>query len=54
MYKPHLNLGVAFEKKWRLDEAEREYLAALSIYRGWRAATNLRMVRAKMGKKRLE
>ncbi|MGK7345554.1 MAG: hypothetical protein ACNS63_07075 [Candidatus Nitrospinota bacterium M3_3B_026] len=48
MYKPRLNLGVAYEKAGRLKEAEAEYTAALRIYKGPEALSNLAMVRAKM------
>ncbi len=32
LYKPRLNLGEAYEKIGRLDDAEREYLAAAALY----------------------
>ncbi|MBI2401072.1 MAG: tetratricopeptide repeat protein, partial [Deltaproteobacteria bacterium] len=43
--KAHLNLGYAYEMKGRFDEAEKEYLAALSIYQSQEAMSNLEMVR---------
>ena len=45
--KAHLNLGYAYEMKGRFEEAEREYLAALSIYQSQEALSNLEMVRLK-------
>lgn len=45
--KAHLNLGYAYEMRGRFDEAEREYLAALSIYQSPEAMSNLQMVRVK-------
>lgn len=48
MYKPHLNLGVAYETTGRLAEAEREYMAAERIFSGAKVRENLRMLRARM------
>lgn len=48
LYKARLNLGVAYERLGRLADAEREYLAAISLFPGDEAAFNLRMTRAKM------
>jgi hypothetical protein len=48
LYKPHLNLGVAYELSGRLPEAAREYALAIRIFPGPRAVENLRMVRLKM------
>jgi len=47
--KAHLNLGYAYEMKGRFEEAEKEYLAALSIYQSQEAMSNLEMVRLKKG-----
>jgi len=48
MYKPHLNLGVAYENKGRLTEAEREYVAAERIFASPEVRENLQMLRARM------
>lgn len=45
--KAHLNLGYAYEMKGMYEEAEKEYLAALSIYQSQEAMSNLEMVRLK-------
>jgi len=45
--KAHLNLGYAYEMEGRFDEAEKEYMAALAIYRSQEAMSNLEMVRLK-------
>jgi len=50
MYVPHMNLGAAYEKNGRFEEAEREYLTALGIYEDPKVLLNLRIVRIKMGK----
>lgn len=50
--KAHLNLGYAYEMKGRYEEAEREYLAALSIYQSQEAMSNLEMVRLKKAAQR--
>jgi hypothetical protein len=47
MYKPHLNLGVAYETRGRLAEAEREYVAAARIFPGAKVRENLRVLRAR-------
>jgi len=47
MYKARLNLGVAYDNAGRLDEAEREYLAALRIYDGPEVRMNLALLRSK-------
>lgn len=44
LFKPHLNLGVTYEKAGRLDEAEREYRASLAIHSTEQARYNLGMV----------
>ncbi|MCC6502982.1 MAG: tetratricopeptide repeat protein [Deltaproteobacteria bacterium] len=49
--KAHLNLGYAYEMEGRFDEAEKEYLAALAIYRSPEAVSNLEMVRIKKAMK---
>ncbi|MBW2694019.1 MAG: hypothetical protein JRE57_15530 [Deltaproteobacteria bacterium] len=48
MYKPHLNLGVVYNTKGRLAEAEREYIAAERIFPNPSVRENLRMLRARM------
>ncbi len=48
MYKAHLNLGVAYETKGRLAEAEREYVAAERIFPSPEVHENLQMLRAQM------
>jgi tetratricopeptide (TPR) repeat protein len=47
-YKPHVHLGAAYEKKGRLHEAEREYLAAMAIFPNEDALYNLRILREKI------
>jgi len=47
MYKARLNLGVAYDNAGRLDEAEREYRAALRIYDGPEVRLNLALLRSK-------
>jgi tetratricopeptide (TPR) repeat protein len=47
MYKAHLNLGVAYETKGRLTEAEREYVAAERIFSSPKVRENLQMLRAR-------
>jgi hypothetical protein len=48
LYKPHLNLGVAYEMRGRLAEAEREYLVAFRIWPSREAAANLMTVRRRL------
>ncbi len=47
LYKPHLNLGAAYEQDGRLDEAEREYLQSIEIRPTDAARYNLAMIQAK-------
>lgn len=47
-YKPRLNLGTAYERRGRLEEAEASYRAALAIWpQGDAAIRNLRMIEAR-------
>lgn len=47
-YTVHLNLGLTYEKRGRLIEAEREYLTVVAIFPGREAIENLKILKGKI------
>jgi len=45
MFIPHLNLGAAYQSRMLLDEAEQEYLKAMSIYPSEKVEMDIRVLR---------